>query len=158
MATESAVAPQILASPAATGKSGWLALSYYSFGHFFIDLYSNALGVFAPMLVNHMGITLTQAGLLGGVMAFSSSVTQPLYGYLSDRFRSPLFATLAPAVTLAGSVHVGRGADLGTRATCIPGVSVGAWSVIGAGAVVTRDIPDGVTAVGVPARALMMVS
>ncbi len=77
---------------------GWSSLAYYSVGHFFIDLYSNALGVFAPMLVDRMGISLTQAGFLGGLMSFSSSVTQPLYGYLSDRFGSPLFATLAPAL------------------------------------------------------------
>jgi acetyltransferase-like isoleucine patch superfamily enzyme len=68
------------------------------------------------------------------------------------------FATLAPAVTLAGAVHVGEGADLGARSTCIPGVHVGAWSVVGAGAVVTSDIPERVTAVGVPARVLSKVS
>jgi MFS transporter, FSR family, fosmidomycin resistance protein len=88
---------EIVPSPAST-QGGWLALSYYSIGHFFIDLYSNALGVFAPMFVEHLGISLTQAGFLGGLMSFSSSVTQPLYGYLSDRFRTPLFATLAPAL------------------------------------------------------------
>lgn len=78
--------------------AAWANLSYYCIGHFFIDLYSNALGVFAPVLVDRMGISLTQAGFLGGLMSFSSSVTQPLYGYLSDRFGSPLFAILAPAV------------------------------------------------------------
>lgn len=99
MASKSAaIAVEPLASPAASQQGGWLALSYYSIGHFFIDLYSNALGVFAPMLVEHLGISLTQAGFLGGLMSFSSSVTQPLYGYLSDRFRTPLFATLAPAL------------------------------------------------------------
>lgn len=64
------------------------------------------------------------------------------------------WATLAPAVTLTGWVRVGEGADLGARVTCIPRVRVGDWSVIGAGAVVTHDVPDGVTAVGVPARTL----
>ncbi|MBL0170008.1 MAG: acetyltransferase [Gemmatimonadaceae bacterium] len=68
------------------------------------------------------------------------------------------WCTLAPAVTLAGNVHLAAGADLGARATCIPAVRIGAWSVIGAGAVVTRDVPDGVTAVGVPARALSLAS
>ena len=84
-------------SPTAV-KGSWPTLTYYSIGHFFIDLYSNSLGIFAPLMVDHMGISLTQAGLLGGVMSFSSSLTQPLFGYLSDRIRSPLFATLAPAV------------------------------------------------------------
>jgi FSR family fosmidomycin resistance protein-like MFS transporter len=94
----SAVVDELVEAPSYAATGGWLSLTYYSTGHFFIDLYSNALGVFAPMLVDHLGISLTQAGFLGGLMSFSSSVTQPLFGYLSDRFRSPLFATLAPAV------------------------------------------------------------
>jgi sugar O-acyltransferase (sialic acid O-acetyltransferase NeuD family) len=73
---------------------------------------------------------------------------------VSHDCRIGAFTTLAPAVSLAGDVHVGEGADLGVRATCIPGVRIGAWSIVGAGAVVIRDIPAGVTAVGVPARAL----
>lgn len=34
----------------------------------------------------------------------------------------------------------------------IQGVSIGAWTIVGAGAVVTSDLPENVTAVGVPAR------
>lgn len=73
---------------------------------------------------------------------------------ISHDCRVGAWATFAPGVTLAGGVIVDEGADLGARSTCIPGVRVGAWSVIGAGAVVTRDVPSGITAVGVPARAL----
>jgi acetyltransferase-like isoleucine patch superfamily enzyme len=40
---------------------------------------------------------------------------------------------------------------VGTGAAVIQGVEIGSWSVIGAGAVVTTDIPANVTAVGVPA-------
>jgi len=43
-------------------------------------------------------MTLTQAGLLGGVLVFSSSVMQPVYGFLSDRFHTKLFAALSPGV------------------------------------------------------------
>jgi len=35
-----------------------------------------------------------------------------------------------------------------------PGVTIGANTVVGAGAVVTRDLPPGVLAVGVPARVI----
>lgn len=69
-----------------------------SLGHFFVDLYSGSLGVLQPFIVARFGLSLTQAGLLGGLLVFSSSVTQPLYGYLSDRFRSRLFSGLGPAV------------------------------------------------------------
>lgn len=64
------------------------------------------------------------------------------------------FATLAPAVTLTGAVTVERGADLGARATVLPGLRIGAWSRVGAGAVVTRDVAASDTVVGVPARTL----
>ena len=63
------------------------------------------------------------------------------------------FAHLAPGVHLSGDVRVGEGALLGVGACAAPGTSVGAWSVVGAGGVVVRDVPAGVTAVGVPARA-----
>jgi FSR family fosmidomycin resistance protein-like MFS transporter len=62
------------------------------------DLYSGALGALQPLLVKQFGMTLASAGLLGGVLAWSSSVMQPVYGYLSDRYRTRLFAALGPAV------------------------------------------------------------
>ena len=51
-------------------------------------------------------------------------------------------------------VFIGYGADIGTNATILPGVRVGAHAIIGAGAVVTTDIPDYAIAAGVPARVL----
>ncbi len=41
---------------------------------------------------------------------------------------------------------------LGGGAIVLPGVTIGADTVVGAGAVVTRDLPAGVVAVGNPAR------
>ncbi|MGH9666594.1 MAG: MFS transporter [Bryobacteraceae bacterium] len=79
-------------------RSGLMALALFSLGHFFVDIYSSALGAFQPVLVDKLGISLTQAGILGGLLAFSASVMQPAYGYLSDRFRTRLFTALAPAV------------------------------------------------------------
>ncbi|GIU75480.1 MAG: MFS transporter [Bryobacteraceae bacterium] len=89
-----------LAAPETTARlrSGALALLLLSLGHFLVDLYSGSLGVLQPLIIQRLGLTLAQAGLLGGLLVFSSSVTQPLYGYLSDRFRSPLFSALGPAV------------------------------------------------------------
>jgi FSR family fosmidomycin resistance protein-like MFS transporter len=79
-------------------RAGLLVLVLLSLGHFFIDLYSSALAVLQPLLLAKLNLSLTQAGVLGGVMVCSSSVMQPAYGYLSDRFRSRLFSALAPAV------------------------------------------------------------
>jgi acetyltransferase-like isoleucine patch superfamily enzyme len=51
-------------------------------------------------------------------------------------------------------VKVGLGADIGMNASILPGVHVGAHSIVGAGAVVTRDIADYAIVAGVPARVI----
>lgn len=64
------------------------------------------------------------------------------------------FGTLNPGVNLAGNVRIGEGCLLGIGCSVIQGMTIGAWSTIGAGAVVIRNLPDNVTAVGVPARVI----
>lgn len=59
---------------------------------------------------------------------------------------------IASGAVLAGDVSIGDSTHVGLGARVIQGVTVGSSCVIGAGAVVLDDIPDGVTAVGVPAR------
>jgi sugar O-acyltransferase (sialic acid O-acetyltransferase NeuD family) len=64
------------------------------------------------------------------------------------------YTTLAPGVRLAGNVTTEEGVDIGIGAVCKPGVVLGAWSVVGAGAAVVSDVPAGVVVAGVPAREL----
>lgn len=52
----------------------------------------------------------------------------------------------------AVGVVVERGASIGARAVCVAPVTVGAWAMVAAGAVVTRDVPAFALVVGVPAR------
>jgi MFS transporter, FSR family, fosmidomycin resistance protein len=85
-------------STAYTARRGVALLVLMCVGHFVIDLYSSALSVFQPLLAQKLSITLTWAGVLGGMIVFSGSTMQPAYGYLSDRFHTRLFAALAPAV------------------------------------------------------------
>ncbi|RMF59945.1 MAG: hypothetical protein D6746_07560, partial [Bacteroidetes bacterium] len=64
------------------------------------------------------------------------------------------FTTAHPGVHVSGQARTGEAVELGTGCVLLPGVRVGASTRIGAGAVVVRDLPEGVTAVGVPARPL----
>jgi len=79
-------------------RAGFLGLILFSLAHFFIDLYSAALGAYQPLLGDKLHLSLTKAGVLGGLLVFSASVMQPAYGYLSDRFHSRMFSVLAPAM------------------------------------------------------------
>lgn len=62
------------------------------------------------------------------------------------------YASLSPAVNVSGNVHIAAGCDIGTGVKLIPGATIGAWSVVGAGGVVTKPLPANCTAVGVPAK------
>ena len=55
-------------------------------------------------------------------------------------------------------VRIGKNCWIGAGAMILPGVTVGDNVVIGAGSVVTKDIPDGVVAVGNPCRVLRKIS
>lgn len=48
--------------------------------------------------------------------------------------------------------HVRRGASIGANATILPGLSIGCWAMVAAGAVVTKDVPDYAIVAGNPAR------
>lgn len=51
-----------------------------------------------------------------------------------------------------GPIQIGYGASIGAGAIILPGVTVGAFSLVGAGAVVTRDVSDQALVIGNPAR------
>jgi maltose O-acetyltransferase len=70
----------------------------------------------------------------------------------------PLDAGLRRAGWESGRpISIGAGAWLGGGVIVLPGVTIGENAVIGAGSVVSRDVPAGVVAVGTPARALRAI-
>lgn len=62
------------------------------------------------------------------------------------------FATLAPGVHSAGTVMFGVGCNVGVGASITPRRRIGAWSIVGAGTVVTDDAPANSTVIGAPGR------
>jgi sugar O-acyltransferase (sialic acid O-acetyltransferase NeuD family) len=64
------------------------------------------------------------------------------------------FVTIGPGVNIASFCRIGEGVEFGAGAVVIPEVTIGAWSIIGAGTVVTKDVPPNSTVVGVPGRVI----
>ncbi len=52
---------------------------------------------------------------------------------------------------------VRRGAKIGANATLLPGVTIGANALVGAGAVVTHDVPEGAVVAGNPAHVIKRI-
>lgn len=72
----------------------------------------------------------------------------------SQHTGEPIDVPIIKTSLLIKPVVIGYGADIGTNATVLPGVHIGAHAIVGAGAVVTTDIPDYAVAAGVPARVI----
>ena len=62
------------------------------------------------------------------------------------------FSNIAPGVKFGGCVEIGKGAYVYTGAVIIPKIKVGKYSVVGAGAVVLKNVDEYSTVVGVPAK------
>ena len=76
----------------------------------------------------------------------------------STHTAEPLNAPIITTPLVIEPVLIGYGADIGMNAAILPGVRIGAHAIVGAGAVVTRDVPDYAIVAGVPARILRLRS
>ncbi|MFD8307916.1 acetyltransferase [Streptomyces sp. NPDC059690] len=63
------------------------------------------------------------------------------------------FVTILPGANIAGNVTVGAGSTVGSNAAVLQGRRIGPSVMVGAAALVTRDVTPGQVVVGVPARA-----
>lgn len=68
------------------------------------------------------------------------------------------FVTMYPSVNVSGCSVIEKCVELGTGMQIIQGKTIGHDSIVGAGAVVTKDLPCSCTAVGAPARPIKFLS
>ncbi len=75
------------------------SLLLVSFGHFATDLFASLLPMAWPLISGPMGLTYGMVGTASTIYTVGSSLTQPIFGYLGDRFSSRLWAALGLSVT-----------------------------------------------------------
>lgn len=91
----------------------------------------------------YKGVTLEDEVFCGPSCVFTNVLTPRAFVERKDEFADTL---------------VRRGATIGANATIVCGVTIGAYALVGAGAVVTRDVADHALVVGNPARRIGWVS
>lgn len=62
------------------------------------------------------------------------------------------YSTILPSVNISGNTLLGKCTNIGTGSAVIQGIEIGENSIIGAGAIVVKNIPSNCTAVGAPAK------
>jgi sugar O-acyltransferase (sialic acid O-acetyltransferase NeuD family) len=99
-----------------------------------------------PGTVVFGGVVVNTGSTIGANVILNTGCTVDHHNQIGDHVH------LAPGTHLGGDVQVGEGTLVGIGATIMPQQSIGKWSVVGAGALVHRNLPERVTAVGVPVK------
>ena len=96
-----------------------------------------------------------RASLFHGLTVEQNVYIGPHVSFTNDKFPravNPDGAPRSDADWQETPTLVREGASIGAGAVVLPGVTIGRWAMVGAGAVVTRDVPDHALVTGNPAR------
>jgi len=68
-------------------------------GHFVNDTYTGFLSPLLPLLMERLQFPLSRAGMLASVLSASTSLSQPIFGAINDKFNQRFFVFLGPLLT-----------------------------------------------------------
>jgi FSR family fosmidomycin resistance protein-like MFS transporter len=104
-------------------------IALLSFGHLVLDSYSSFLVPILPLLALKLDITPAQAGFLIPVLMISSSLMQPVYGIISDRYFKRAFAVAGPmiAAVFISSIGLATSLPMLLALTIAGGIGIGAF-------------------------------
>jgi sugar O-acyltransferase (sialic acid O-acetyltransferase NeuD family) len=117
----------------------------------------NLLAIVRSRMTEWKGIVICPQSVVTAGVTLGRGVQINLHVTVGHDAEIGDFSTLCPNVNIGGHAHIGRHVFIGTGAVVLPRVKVGDRAVIGAGSIVNRDVPNGATVVGNPARVLRTV-
>ncbi len=94
------------------GTQRKLSLIYLQ--HFLNDLHTAFLQTFLPFLIENLGISVTQAGILTSLPGLFNMFLQPLLGFISDASSRPFMIVWGPVLTALGASLIPSSPSYGT--------------------------------------------
>lgn len=97
--------------------------------HFFNDSYASFLPPLLPLLMQRRDLSITSATFLVSLFTFSSSITQPVFGYLADRVTRRYFVVMAPILSalFMSSIGVATSYSMLASTLLIGGLGIAAF-------------------------------
>src|SRR2546425_3501198 len=105
-----------------------LTLAVLCAGHFVNDSYSSIIYPLLPLLEVKLGLSRVQVFWLAPLYAVSSSLMQPIYGIISDRYFRRFFAVFGPAITGIFLSMIGPAPSYGLLILVLVGGGIGIGS------------------------------
>jgi len=109
-------------------KRDKLTLAVLCAGHFVNDSYSSIIYPLLPLIKDKLELSSAQVFWLAPLYAISSSLLQPVYGIISDRYARRLFAVFGPAITAVFVSMIGLAPSYGVLIVLLVGGGVGIGS------------------------------
>src|SRR5215510_2042905 len=110
------------------GKREKLTLATLCAAHFVSDSYSSLIYPLLPLLKVKLGLSEAQVFWLAPLYSLSSSLMQPIYGIISDRYARRFFAVSGPAITAIFVSMIGLAPSYGLLILVLVGGGIGIGS------------------------------
>lgn len=88
-------------------------------GHFLNDIHASFLPTFVPVIVERLGLSMTQAGLLKSISGVIHIVGQPVLGYMADRSSRPYPVIIGPLMAALGAALIPAAPNYGIALVCV---------------------------------------
>src|SRR5215210_4899530 len=109
-------------------KSDKITLAVLCAAHFVNDSYSSIIYPLLPLIKDKLGLTTAEVFWLAPLYAISSSLMQPVYGIISDRYARRFFAVFAPTITAVFVSMIGLAPSYATLIVLLVAGGVGIGS------------------------------
>jgi acetyltransferase EpsM len=106
----------------------------------------------SPTTIMGNGVIVSQGAVIGAYTKVGDHTILNRGSLIGHHVQIGDYATISPGANIAGKCLIGNLCYIGMGAIILDGITIGDNSIVGSGAVVTKDVPERVQVVGVPAR------